>query len=68
MDEEEIVNKTMTLLAVILTFVAVIGLYFNINSLIGMYLDYRKSVTVSILFNIGILVTAMYLFERLRKS
>ncbi|WP_457590251.1 hypothetical protein [Geoglobus sp.] len=68
MDEEEIVNKTMTLLAVILTFVAVIGLYFNINSLIGMYLDYRKSVIVSILFNIGILVTAMYLFERLRKS
>ncbi len=68
MDEEEIVNKTMMLLAVILTFVAVIGLYFNINSLIGMYLDYRKSVIVSILFNIGILVTAMYLFERLRKS
>lgn len=68
MDEKEIVNRTLMVLAVILTFVAVAGLYFNINALIGMYLDYRKSVAVSIVFNIGILITAIYLMERLRKS
>ncbi|NOY11389.1 MAG: hypothetical protein GXO67_04765 [Archaeoglobi archaeon] len=68
MDEKEAVNKTMLVLAIVLTFVAVIGLYFNITALINTYLDYRKAMAVSAIFNLGLLITGLFIMDRLRKN
>jgi hypothetical protein len=54
------------LIAMLFTLIAIFGLYTSINSLIGMWFDYRYQPIFQILFNLSILAISIYLIrERL---
>ncbi len=67
MDDEKEIKKIVQIIAGILAFVGVVGLYININSAIGMFLDYRKATFIRIILDIGIIVTAVFLLSRIKK-
>ncbi len=65
---EEYFNNGIFLIAMIFMFVAVVSLYFSIDSLIGTWLDYKYRPIFDIAFSIFILIICVYLIrERLIK-
>ncbi len=42
MDGEKEMNRIVQIVAGILAFVGIVGLYFNLNSVIGMFFDYKR--------------------------
>jgi len=68
MDYQETVNKFITFVSMVLIVVAVAGLYFNINSIIGWFFDYKKATMLRIVFDVALLINAIFLIEKVKGS
>ena len=67
MDNVKETKIILQIIAGILAFVGIVGLYFNLNSVIGMFFDYRKATVIRTILDIGLIVTAIFLLDRIKK-
>lgn len=68
MDNEKESMKIIRIVAGIIAFIGIAGLYLNINSAIGMFFDYRKATLMRILFDVWLIITAIYLLKKVKDS
>ncbi|MBE8540057.1 hypothetical protein [Geoglobus acetivorans] len=67
MAEEKDYGRLIQIIAGILAFVGIVGLYLNINSAIGMFFDYRKATLIRIILDAGLIITAVFLLGKIKR-